>query len=297
MKSIKEYILIGNNMEQTIEIVYICTSTYKNYTGKFLESLQYFFPNTAKILKILTDDVFSIKQLAEETNNLDNVTLDIIKITDLPYPLINLGKFAYIYDYLDENANYVFYFDADTMFIEKDSQYWNNLENVLNSGKLLLSPVVTYSLAFYPDEYREDERPYRIWDMEIFKNRCEERITSQLYDKLNIPDPSYVWASTSFIAGTYNTMKLFLDKANRKVQEVMVNPTIDGINEYIIPRLFDESVANKMIYDSYIGKDLDITYYVKPYAVLSERTAEPNITFMCQKCGAYTNKKHSAWET
>ena len=288
-------------MDKTVEIIYICTSTYKNYARNFFKSLQYFFPTSKKIIKILTDDIYVVskilKSIEEDFKDVNLLTIDVMKITDLPYPLINLGKFAYINDYIVEESDYVFYFDADTKFIQKCDEYWNNLQNILDSNKVLLSPHVFYLSSFHEEEYREDQRQYRIYDMEIFKNRCDERKGSVLYDKLHIPDVSYVWASTSFIAGTRDKMLQFTDKANKRLQSVMITEQIDGIAGYSIPRLFDESVANRMIYESYIGSDLDVEFHVKPYAVIREQEIEPNYTFMCQKYGNYENKKHTSWET
>lgn len=287
-------------MEKCAEIIYICTNTYKNYSTEFFKTLKYFLPDVQKVIKVLTDDMISIantlKTLENEFKDVKLKSIDVIKITDLPYPLINLGKFAYINDHIVDFVDYVFYFDADTKFIDKSAKFWENLEHVLDTDRVLLSPHVFYISSFYDEFYREDQRQYRIYDMEIFKNRCAERKDSVLYDKLNIPDRTYVWASTSFIAGSTDSMKFFVNKANNRLQEVMITKKIDGISGYAIPRLFDESVANKMIYESYTGEDLDVSYLVKPYAVYRVDEVEPNFTFICQKYGNYENKKHNSWE-
>ena len=73
----------------------------------------------------------------------------------------------------------------------------------------------------------------------------------------------------------------------------MINEGERGIPVYAIPRLFDESVANRMIYESYIGKDLEIEYYVKPYTSMEEQVITPDYTFLLQKYGNGKYKKHS----
>ena len=222
-------------------------------------------------------------------------SLDINKITDLPYPLINLSKFYFVKDYINENADFIFYFDADTTFLQKEPYFWKNLFNVLNNNKILVSPSAPYVLSFFSENYMESQRPYRIYDMELFKNRCDERESSPLYDKLHIPDRSYVWVTTSFIASNKEIMKNFCDLVNIKTQEYMVGEVKDGIATYHIPHLFDETIVNKLIHESFCGRLLGFDFIVKPYA--SFKYSEiPDYTFIIQKSFNKECKKHSVWE-
>lgn len=282
-----------------IQIMYICTAKYKFFAEAFFSSLHHFLPEEEKIVTVLTDDVKYISDMFENIkdtfSNNKIYSLDINKITDLPYPLINLSKFYFVKDYINENADFIFYFDADTTFLQKEPYFWKNLFNVLNNNKILVSPSASYVLSFFSENYMESQRPYRIYDMELFKNRCDERESSPLYDKLHIPDRSYVWVTTSFIASNKEIMKNFCDLVNRKTQECMVGEVKDGIAAYHIPRLFDETIVNKLIHESFCGRLLGFDFIVKPYA--SFKYSEiPDYTFIIQKSFKQECKKHSVWE-
>lgn len=285
-----------------IQIVYICTAKYKLCAEAFFSSLHYFFPEEEKIVTVLTDDVNYISDMFENIkdtfSNNKIYSLDINKITDLPYPLINLSKFYFVRDYINEDADFVFYFDSDTVFCKKEPNFWANLFNVINNNKILVSPNGGYLASFFYENYIESQRPYRIYDTEIFRNRCDERKDSPLYDKLHIPDKSYVWVTTSFIAANKEMMKSFCDLVNRKTQEYMVGEVKDGIASYYIPRLFDETVVNKLIHESFCGRLLGFDFIVKPYASF-ENCEIPDYTFMLQKSFKHVReyKKHVLWES
>lgn len=269
-----------------IQIVYICTAKYKFFSESFFSSLHHFFPEEEKIVTVLTDDVNYISDMFENIkdtfSNNKIYSLDINKITDLPYPLINLSKFYFVKDYINEDADFVFYFDADTIFCEKEPDFWKKLFNVLNNNKILVTPHLSYLSSFFPENYIESQRPYRIYDMEVFKNVCDERESSPLYDKLHIPDRSYIWVITSFVASNKETMKNFCDLVNRKTQECMIGEVKGGIPSYHIPRLFDETIINKLIHDSFCGRLSGFDFIVKPYA--SFKYSEiPDYTFVIQK--------------
>ena len=209
-----------------IQIMYICTAKYKFFAEAFFSSLHHFLPEEEQIVTVLTDDVKYISDMFENIkdtfSNNKIYSLDINKITDLPYPLINLSKFYFVRDYINENADFIFYFDADTTFLQKEPYFWKNLFNVLNNNKILVSPSASYVLSFFSENYMESQRPYRIYDMELFKNRCDERESSPLYDKLHIPDRSYVWVTTSFIASNKEIMKSFCDLVNIKAYYILL---------------------------------------------------------------------------
>ena len=285
-----------------IQIVYICTANYKLCAEDFFSSLHHFFPEEEKIVTVLTDDVKYISDMFENIkdafSNNKIYSLDINKITDLPYPLINLSKFYFVKDYINEDADFVFYFDADTKFCEKEPNFWKNLFNVINSNKILVSPHLTYLASFFPEIYMESQRPYRIYDMEIFKNSFDEREGSPLYDKLHISDRSYIWVITSFIASNKELMKNFCDLVNRKTQEYMVGEVKEGVTTYYIPRLFDETIINKLIHESFCGRLAGFDFIVKPYSSLVNFEI-PDYTFIIQK--NFKNpreyKKHVLWES
>ena len=284
-----------------IQIMYICTAKYKLFAEDFFSSLHNFYPEEEKIVTVLTDDVNYISDMFENIkdtfSNNKIYSLDINKITDLPYPLINLSKFYFVKDYINEEADFIFYFDADTIFCKKEPSFWKNLFNVINNNKILVSPCASYIVSFFPENYMESQRSYRIYDMELFKNRCDERESSPLYDKLHISDRSYVWVTTSFIASNKEIMKNFCDLVNKKTQEYIVGEVKEGIATYHIPRLFDETIINKLIHESFCGRLLGFDFIVKPYA--SFKYSEiPDYTFIIQKSFKNSRecKKHALWE-
>ena len=280
----------------TIEIIYICTNLYKNFVYNFIASSVYFWPNAKKTIKILADDLKVVSEILEkvkEDYNIDISNIELVKITDLPYPLINTGKYAYINDYIDDESDYVFYFDADTKFIKKNDEFWSNLKNVLDMNKILITSHIVYNYSFYENFYAPEQRKSRIFDMEIFKNVFDIKQDSYLYDKLHIPCRSHVWAQVSVIAAKTDIMKRFSFVANKEMQEAML-PKCKGKPKYVLPDYPEEAVTNKMIYDSYIGKNTEFDYSIQPYAINDEVVAEKDFSFVLQKYNPMI-KEHFKW--
>ena len=134
-------------------IFYIATSVYKNYFEYFLKTVKYIFPNKQKELIILSDGLneYNDKQIV-------NIHIIVKNIIDYPYPLINLCKFQTIYHYAKKyNIDRILYFDADTIVFEKDDNYWNWIDKLLDTNKLICSyhPHYLYNneSIFYNDGF------------------------------------------------------------------------------------------------------------------------------------------------
>ena len=117
-------------------IFYIATSVYKNYFENFLKTVKYIFPDKYKELIILSDGLNEYHGKIINRNTYINVE----NIIDYPYPLINLCKFQTIYYYAKKhNIDMILYFDADTIVFEKDKKFWNEIDKLLNTNKLICS--------------------------------------------------------------------------------------------------------------------------------------------------------------
>ena len=77
----------------------------------------------------------------------------------------------------------------------------------------------------------------------------------------------------------------------------MVGEVKEGVTTYYIPRLFDETIINKLIHESFCGRLVGFDFIVKPYSSLVNFEI-PDYTFIIQK--NFKNpreyKKHVLWE-
>lgn len=155
-------------------IFYIATSVYKNYFDNFINTVKYVFPNKEKDLIILSDGL-------DEYNNkiIDNIHIYVEHIIDYPYPLINLCKFQTIYNYaIKYNIDKILYFDADSIIFEKDDNFWNYVESLLNTNKLICSyhPHYLYNndIIFHNDGFIYNDQSLGVYcdPKFIYDNKC-----------------------------------------------------------------------------------------------------------------------------
>ena len=81
-----------------------------------------------------------------------------VKILDGIYPTINTNKPYYINQIIkDIDADYVFYFDADTIIHENNLYNWDKIFNEMDNGKMLISQHPWYMLKNEEDIIPHDE--------------------------------------------------------------------------------------------------------------------------------------------
>lgn len=109
-----------------LAIYYIATSNYKNGFSTFVDSIEHFMPDVHKTIFCLSDGLE-----AYDGYNVKNLFVTVRKIDHLPWPLVALLKFHYIYKHRNDNFDYACYCNADLQFNTDCTNYRFN-ENKIN---------------------------------------------------------------------------------------------------------------------------------------------------------------------
>lgn len=219
-------------------IFYIATNVYKNYFDNFLNTVKHIFPDKEKDLIIISDG------LTEYNNkSLDNINIYVEEIFDFPYPIINLCKFQIIYNYAKKyNIDKILYFDADTIIFEKNNDFWNYIDTLLDSDKLIFSyhPHYLYNneSIFYNNGfmYHNDSLAVNVDPNYIYDNKC--------------------YIMTSFFMGSLNAVKYGYEKVYRMSSQ-------DLRNHRWIPWFSDEAYINALNINDNIINNIESIYLDK----------------------------------
>ena len=274
-----------------IQIIYICNDNYKKYSEKFFSTINYFMPGYEKLLTVVTDDIGYFKFLNDL--ELNNIYIEYYIIpSEIPYPCVNLSKFAYVKSYISKDYDYIFYFDADTYFIEAEQMKWDMLVDRMDNDFLTMS-YHTAIISSFLDLGNGSDR--RLGHIELSKNVCDERPGSILYDSLGVKDPTHIWIISSFFCANRRTMLKFTDMANKRIKKEMVGEKVDGIPSYNVPRLYDETIANKMVQEYRAGLNNDMKFNIDYFLTEDEYFVNkfPNVLFIQKYATETWNKSHN----
>jgi hypothetical protein len=198
-----------------IDVFYIATGVYASYFDNFITTIKNFFPGTSKYIHVLTD-------VDLETENGDeNIHVEVNKIINLPYPIIGLLKTTYINHYLTDEMEYVFYFDADTIFLKKNNEYWDELKETINKGEILMS---IHPGNYYPN-YELDEKSEAYLDPQNF-----------VYTII-----------ASFYGGKIGEIKKLIGIVDEMIRKDLQHSDNNGHHVHYIPVLFDQDYMNKVV--------------------------------------------------
>ena len=216
-------------MDKTIDIFYIATGVYTTYFDNFLCTVHNFLPSYNKRIHVISDGL-------KEYNgyNENGISINVIFQMDLPYPIIPLLKSKFISYNLTDDMKYVFYFDADTIFLEKDDEYWEIFIKDIDNGNFLLSN--------HPGNYY---RTYSIPD------------TSKAFIA---PGFFYYTIISSFYGGSIDGMKKICEKELSMISSDLTSH-VNGHQSHYIPPLFDQDYVNK-IADESNDMSFSIKYFV-----------------------------------
>ncbi len=111
-----------------IAVYYIATGDYKKLFPKFLESLDNFFPESIKIVKLISDGLEEYKNYEK-----NNIKVDLCpRINDYPWPVVTLYKMWHILENFDDETDYSCYFNANSVV-------YPHAKDVFNLNKLTMS--------------------------------------------------------------------------------------------------------------------------------------------------------------
>lgn len=213
-----------------IDIFYIATGVYFEYFGEFLRTLPNFFPGVKKRVHIISD-----KMKEYDGYNDGTIEVNVIYQLDMPYPIIPLLKTLFVKAYMPEDAEYIFYFDADTIFMEKSPEYWVWLASEVERGEILA--------ANHPGNLRPDN--YLV------------NYESTAY----VPQTALRFSLiASFWGGRKDKILKFCDQMNEKIRADLTFHKDNAPGHYI-PPLFDQDYMNRVVQDS-DGLSFLIRYFV-----------------------------------
>lgn len=214
---------------KTVDVFYAATDVYATYFQDFLGSINNFLPGFKKNVHVISN------RLSEYNGYKDgDVSVDIIYQTSLPYPLVSLVKTSYIEEHITNAMRYVFYFDADTRFIEKSPSYWEWFVQCLDTGSMLM--------ARHPKNFMHT--------YEIDKKSCA------YFEKNEDSIP----VIGSMYGGERETIREFCRKMNDHIKRDLNSHDENSQNHYI-PSLFDQDYVTKMV-----NEGGDIKYIVRYFS-------------------------------
>lgn len=247
-----------------VEIIYIATDEYSNFFDGFASTIKYFLPGVPKIVKVLSNVD------RDYTIHCDDVVrVDFIKIFDLFYPCINLNKTNFISQLLPYVSEYVFYFDADTIFLPVEGCVWWDLKTYLDMDFFCIGKHPFYQL-------KDDVE----WKSGCIENFYEYFTTRDKTQESYIEDREYTYLISSFFCAKRNVMEKMCNYINNMIRTDMCRE-----NDYKIPYYSDENYFNKVVYDVFKGTNDDFKIKIGNYILYNEydSVATKNESFMLQK--------------
>lgn len=201
--------------DNIIGIFYIATGVYKNYFQKFIETINYCFPNKTKKLIIISD---GLKEYDNMYINGVNITVE--DFISYPYPYININKFQIIHHYAKKyKINNIVYFDSETYFFEKEESFYDDL--LKQSKDKLISLIPSYFIKYTFRDFIYVVNTYTLWGQDN-NFRDFDYFYSDNYDNINI---NYKWIQTSFFICSFD----ILSKINNLLKDlILYNNRITG---------------------------------------------------------------------
>ena len=254
-----------------IEVLYVATDSYVEYRHEFFSTFKYFAPGREKHITILSNAMEDCDGIVLE----DGTQVNVIKMLDLLYPCINLHK-SYFIEQLNFDADYIFYFDADTAFKNVPDYDWDEMFRCLDEGQVLISRHPLYSLkpgTKFLDWKREE------WiDNFCSENMTEKDPTRQSY----IPYDTYTYTISSFFAANKRIMSILNNLIIKMTRIDLTRRT-----GYHIPPFMDENYFNALTSDFENGTLNDGLFFsIKQYSQLygmDEQTEYYPTCFIYQK--------------
>jgi len=256
-------------MGKVVEIVYVATNGYCEYAKKFFDSLKYFMPGEKKIVTVLSNKMEEYNNYAEG----DVISTRVIHMFDLIYPCINLHKSYFLEQLPHVNVDYIFYFDADTIFKNVPDYNWDKMKSDLDLGKVLISKHPMYAAK---DDFKLYGVPKQDWISNFYTaNMTEKNIGRQAY----IEYDEYTYVISSFFAANVKTMHTLNEKIIRMTRNDLTRDTI-----YHIPQYMDENYFNALTSDYENGIFNGILFSVEQYSELyNGKSNDYDTVFIYQK--------------
>ena len=239
---------------KTIEIIYVATNGYCYYADGFFSSIKYFAPGVKKVVTVLSNGLEQYDGFCGG----DIIKTRVIKIFDLIYPCINLHKSYFIEQLPPQNTDYIFYFDADTVFKEVPNYDWDRMFKTMDEGKMLISKHPMYAA-------KESFKLCNITKKDWINNFYTENMTEKDPKRASYIDAAeYTYVISSFFAANRVAM--------HKINEEIIRLTridLTRYPRYHIPKFMDENYFNALVYDYERGNNKNFKFSVEQYSELN----------------------------
>lgn len=207
-----------------IAVYYIVTGDYKKLFLDFLESLQNFYPNNKKIVKVISDGLEDYKDYEN-----GNVKVDLYpRINDYPWPVITLYKMWHILENFDDSCEYCCYFNGNSIV-------YPHAENALSMDKM------TFSYHSFNNKMKR----YNPWNS----------VNINPLSKAFLPNETYEYVQAAFFFGPN---KLF-----RQLCEDVMDMVKEDTRRLIFAQWHDESYLNKwcVLHERLLERKYILTVY------------------------------------
>ena len=213
-----------NNTNFKIAVYYIATGDYKKLFPDFLESLQNFYPNNQKIVKLISDGL-------EEYANYEkgNVKVDLCpRINNYPWPVIALYKMWHILENFDNTCEYSCYFNGNALIYEHS-----------------LDALDPYKITVSYHSFNSKSKPYNPWPY----------ISISPDSVAYLVNGTYEYAQAAFFFGPSEHIYKLCDD--------VVNMVKEDSKKHIFACWHDESYMNKwcVMHEKLIERKYILTIY------------------------------------
>ena len=241
-------------MFKTIEIIYIATGSYCEYADNFFNTLKFFAPGVKKIVTILSNGLEKYKNFCSQ----DVILTRYYPMFDLLYPCITLHKSYFMWQLPPSGADYMFYFDADTIFKPVPEYDWEQMFKSLDENYVLISKHPIYAAK---DGFKLTGIEKNAWIENFFTSNVTEKDNTKCG---YIPVDRYDYLISSFFAANQRIMYVLNNRIN-----MMARKDLTRYPQYHIPKFMDENYFNALAYDYSVGINNDnLKFKVKQYSEL-----------------------------
>lgn len=209
-------------------------------------------PDYKKIITIISNN-----SSFDEGYTFENVIkFENIHMCDVLYPGILINKMYIVEQNINENADYVFYFDADTIFINNKNYDWDKLISDCDSGRILLEKTPVYNVL--------DDFIFHIGNEPVTKEYYIHVICGGRNDVASyIEELNHDYICAAFFGGARISVENFCNKICD-----MIKFDYNFQKGYFVPHYYDEAYVNKIVNeipDEFIVKGYSKLYVFPSY--------------------------------
>ena len=212
------------NKNIKIAVYYIATGDYKKLFPGFLESLQNYFPEDEKVVKLISDGLEEYKGYVN-----GKVRVDLCpRINDYPWPIVTLYKMWHILENFDESCDYFCYFNGNAIIHPHYPDVFD------------MTKITTSYHSFNTNKYE-----FNIWD----------NIQLDPKSRAYLENKTYGYVQGAFFGGPKELFRQLCDEVTQMVKY--------DTNRFMFAQWHDESYLNKWCveHEDLVDRKYVLAYY------------------------------------